>query len=80
MTPPVIDKTQYASPEELFYDSDNKHYYNKSTYLGTTSRITYEIEVPDDAVLYVPRESIELYKSAPLWENFTDIRAIEDME
>ena len=80
MTPPVIDKTQYANPEELFYDSDNKHYYFKSTYLGTTSRRTYEIEVPDDAVLYVPRESIELYKSAPLWENFTDIRAIEDME
>ena len=36
------------------------------------------VEVPQGVVLYVPKESIELYKVAPLWELFTDIRAIEE--
>ena len=37
------------------------------------------INVPNDAILYVPRESIKLYKVAPLWELFTNIKAIEEM-
>lgn len=34
------------------------------------------IQLPKDAVLYVPAESVELYKVAPVWENFTNIQAI----
>ena len=45
----------------------------------TVNGIMWKIEVPEDAVLYVPKESIELYKEAPLWEAFTNIKAIEEM-
>ena len=32
--------------------------------------------IPDDAVLYVPRGSVEAYKAAEGWSEFSDIRAI----
>ena len=60
------------------YDIVEKGYKEKAR--NGSSTTIYKINITDDNVLYVPRESIELYKSAPLWENFTDIRAIEDNE
>ena len=77
ITPPTI----YDEASEYEYDTVNKNYkYTGKDYNGNKYTNIYNLNIPDGAVLYVPGESIELYKSAPLWENFTDIRAIEDME
>ena len=35
---------------------------------------------PESANIYVPKESIELYKSAEVWDCYPNIMAIEDME
>lgn len=40
----------------------------------------YALDLPEDAVLYVPAESVELYKTAHVWENFTNIQAIPEEE
>lgn len=79
-TPPTFDKSTYAYPEYIFYSTEKKCYYYQKKELGITTTIYRYVELPDNAILYVPRESIELYRTAPLWENFTDIRAIEDIE
>ena len=42
------------------------------------SRIIYKLNLPDDIVLYVPKESVEVYRTAPLWENFKNIQAIPE--
>ena len=70
-TPPIPDPKSYAS----------KKVYN-NVYHGYADTDGYRmdlINVPNDAILYVPRESIKLYKVAPLWELFTNIKAIEEM-
>ena len=75
LTPPIYkDETAYAS---FGYD-----YINDGYYFITSDGTKHfdKVIVPNGTVLYVPKESIELYKAAPLWEIFTDIRAIEDME
>ena len=73
LTPPVYKR------DGEYYDSKNHGYYRISS-SNTNVKYLDKVVVPDGAVLYVPRESIELYRTAPLWEIFTDIRAIEDME
>ena len=41
--------------------------------------IKHKMDISDDVILYVPSESIGLYRNAPLWDCF-NIKAIEDME
>ena len=60
------------------YDVVEKSY--KKIARNGSSTTIYKIDMTDDNILYVPRESMELYRTAPLWEIFTNIRAIEDME
>jgi hypothetical protein len=60
------------------YDVVEKSY--KEIARNGSSTTIYKIDMTDDNILYVPRESMELYRTAPLWEIFTNIRAIEDME
>lgn len=79
-TPPTFDKSTSADSNYIFYSTEKKCYYYQKKELGITTTIYRYVELPDNAILYVPRESIELYRTAPLWENFTDIRAIEDIE
>lgn len=43
-----------------------------------SGRYIYTVQLPEDAVLYVPAESIELYKKAPFWENFTNIKPLPE--
>ena len=76
ITPPTInDASKYE------YDVVNKYYmYTGKNNNGLQYTNVYKLNIADGIVLYVPRESIELYKAAPLWEKFTDIRAIEDMQ
>lgn len=78
--PPVYDTNTGISYLKDYYDPINKSYYRKSTFGGENVNTITKVVVIEDAVLYVPRESIELYRIAPLWENFTNIKAIEDME
>lgn len=59
------------------YDIVEKGYKKKAR--NGSSTTIYKINITDDNVLYVPRESIELYRVAPLWENFSNIQAIEDI-
>lgn len=77
VTPPVMDSSEFSTSVKLYYDEVNDGYY--SVFSDKTKSLN-KVVLPDGAVLYVPRESIELYRTAPLWEIFTDIRAIEDME
>lgn len=80
ITPPVVDPLYFfGGPDVKFgYDPDKKIYY---TDVGASKPyiLYYRIELHEDAILFVPKESIELYKTAPLWENFTNIKAIEDI-
>lgn len=76
ITPPTINNAL-----KYEYDVVNKNYkYIGKNDNGQKYTNVYKLNVANGAVLYVPRESIELYRTAPLWEIFTDIRAIEDME
>ncbi len=68
-TPPTLEPNSIASGYGYSYEHNG----------FTKSGIIWTIDVPEDAVLYVPKESIELYKEAPLWEAFTNIKAIEEM-
>ena len=77
VTPPVMDSSVFSTSVKLYYDEVNDGYYSISS---DKTKSLNKVVLPDGAVLYVPRESIELYRTAPLWEIFTDIRAIEDME
>ena len=71
-TPPTISEENI----EIFkYDTINKYYY-KQDY----RKFIYKVNVPSSTILYVPKESIELYKKAPLWEIFTNIKALENLE
>lgn len=74
-TPPIKPSN---SVREYFYDWDNNGYYDISSE-GSYKSIDI-VTVPQDAILYVPKESIDLYRSAPIWEIFQNIKAIEDME
>ena len=80
VVPPVLDQSTYASSVSISYDKTNKWYYiySKSTY--STSKRYQKINVPSHTVLYVPNESIEAYRSAPIWENFTNILPLESLE
>ena len=69
VTPPTLAPNSFGG--SVYYDEINHGYAGGS--------MLWNIKVPDDAVLYVPKESIELYKVAPLWEAFTNIQAIENM-
>lgn len=70
LTPPMFDESEY------YYATSMKCCASRQ---GNTYRY-YELTVPTDAVLYVPRESIELYRTAPLWEKFTNILPLESLE
>ena len=76
--PPFIDPSTYAPT--VYYDTENKWCY----YTTKGSTITYhsyqKAVVPSDAVLYVPSESIEAYRTAPIWENYTNILPLESLE
>ena len=52
--------------------------YNTSYKAYQLSRTIHRLDLPEDIVLYVPKESIELYRIAPLWENFKNIQAIPE--
>ena len=71
VTPPMFDENKY-------YYSTSMKCCCLSEGLGTIRRY-YELSVPTDAILYVPRESIELYRTAPLWEKFTNILPLESL-
>ena len=60
-------------------DNLKKFYaYNKDPFMWTINEdIFREIKEPEKIILYVPRASVELYKSAPGWKIF-DVRAMED--
>lgn len=78
VNPPVLNPERYGSA--MYYDSDSKCYYSESKSYSKVTKYYKEINIPSTSVLYVPKESIELYKNAPLWENFNNIRAIEELE
>lgn len=63
ITPPTVDDSKFV------YYTDYDAYVDK----GSGTRLMYKLDIPANLVLYVPAESIELYKTAPLWENFTNI-------
>jgi hypothetical protein len=67
LTPPVA--TGYS------YDTSKDHYYKP----GSNNYYHYNLDIPSGSVVYVPEESVELYRAAPLWENF-QILSIESME
>jgi hypothetical protein len=67
--PPVLAPNSFGS--QVTYIKEYSGYAS-----GTT---LWKIDVSQDAVLYVPKESIELYKVAPLWDAFQNIKAIEEM-
>jgi hypothetical protein len=69
IVPPVLAPNSFAPG--YGYSHENTGY--------TVNGILCKVNIPEDAVLYVPKESIELYKVAPLWEAFTNIKAIEEM-
>lgn len=72
--PPTVSEEDI----EIFkykYDTINKYYYKESN-----RKFIYKVNVPSSTILYVPKESIQLYKSAPLWEIFTNIKALENLE
>ena len=77
LVPPTVEDLSNAS-FIWEYDVVEKSY--KEMARNGSSTTIYKMDMTEANILYVPRESIELYKSAPLWENFTDIRAIEDNE
>ena len=66
---------------ELFSGCENlrKFYaYNADPYMWTVHEEMFQsIDDPGKIILYVPRASVELYKSAPGWRIF-DVRAMED--
>lgn len=41
---------------------------------------TMDSSVPENCVLYVPEQSVELYRTADVWQKFSEIRAIGDEE
>ncbi len=72
--PPVIEEH-----DEMTYDSKTK-IYSKVVKAGSTTYYYHKVNVPTDAVLYVPSESIEAYRAAPIWDNFTTILPLESLE
>lgn len=82
LTPPVLDTSAYSTSVKIYYDSTNKYYYtvSQNSYGYGSSKSITNVDVQDGAILYVPKESLELYRTAPLWENFTNIQAIPDGE
>jgi hypothetical protein len=65
----------------MTYDTVKKWYHYISEYSSQADRYHYyKVNVPEDAVLYVPSESIEAYKAAPIWDNFTTILPLESLE
>lgn len=74
IVPPTIDTS--VEGKSITYDFENKWY----TSYSYNKRYYYKVNVPTDAVLYVPRESIEAYRAAPIWDNFTNILPLEDLE
>lgn len=74
VVPPTIDTSVEGTSKT--YDFENKWY----TSYSSNKRYYYKVNVPTDAVLYVPRESIEAYRAAPIWDNFTNILPLEDLE
>lgn len=77
IVPPGLNLTE--SYVTWYYDSTNKWYYYSSSMSSGTRYYYYKVNVPSDAVLYVPSESIEAYKVAPIWENFTKILPLESL-
>ena len=75
LIPPAIkDMSNYE------YDFENKCYiYSGKDSNGMNFSIKHKMDISDDVILYVPSESIELYRNAPLWDCFNIIKAIEDM-
>lgn len=74
IVPPTIEDTK------MTYDPVNKWYHYVSEYSSQADRYYYyKVNVPEDAVLYVPSESIEAYKTAPIWDNFTNILPLESL-
>ena len=76
-------KVRIRKPEGtlMTYDSVNKWYHYVSEYSSQADRYYYyKVIVPEGTVLYVPSESIEAYKTAPIWDNFTIILPLESLE
>lgn len=71
-TPPTVSE-KYL--EMYKYDTINKYYYRQDL-----RKFIYKVNIPSSTILYVPKESIELYKKAPLWEIFPNIKALENLE
>lgn len=70
-TPPTYNGGEY------YYNTDRKCYCWKQS---SNTDHYYELNIQAGAILYVPRESIELYRTAPLWENFGVILPLEYLE
>ena len=68
LTPP--EATGYV------YDTSKDHYYLPSSNYPKH----YNLDIPAGSVVYVPAESVDLYRAAPLWENFTNILPLESLE
>lgn len=73
ITPPVIE-------EKYTYDADEKRYWSESSHSSPKTYYYYKVIVPTDAILYVPSESVEAYRNAPIWDNFTNILPLESLE
>ncbi|MBQ5912799.1 MAG: hypothetical protein IIW93_06860 [Bacteroidaceae bacterium] len=67
--PPVV------SPDAFAYGAS----YIKEHNGYTVNKVLWKVEIPEGAVLYVPKKSINLYKEAPLWRGYKNIKAIEEM-
>lgn len=75
IVPPVMEDTRYT------YDYNQKWYsYYDKTWSSEPKQYYRKVVVPSDVVLYVPSESIEAYKKAPIWDNFTNILPLESLE
>ena len=77
IVPPVLDQSTFANT--MYYDSENKWYYGTTSGSSVSYRSYYKVNVPSNAVLYVPSESIEAYRTAPIWENYTNILPLESL-
>lgn len=76
IVPPVAENIG-----KMTYDTVNKWYHYVDNSWSSGPRVYYyKVNVPSDAVLYVPSESIEAYRNAPIWDNFTNILPLESLE
>lgn len=77
--------TNLVVPSSVTSISDNAFYYCEGlTSITNYSTVPQEIDyytfawVDKTIPLYVPKSSIELYKAAPYWSEFTNIKAAGD--